>query len=62
VPVTVAVNGVVSFVPRVTEDGLIVTLIPELTVTVALAVADESAWEIAVMVTLAGLGTAPGAV
>jgi hypothetical protein len=62
IPVTVAVKTRVSDVPMVAVEGETETRIPESIVTVALAVADCTALETAVTVTVLGVGTAEGAV
>ncbi len=62
VPVTVAVNGCEAAVATLTEVGERETATGAITVTVAEADLVASACEVAVTVTVAGLGTALGAV
>jgi hypothetical protein len=61
---TLAVNFCVPPSPTVAVFGETVTATAggAVIVTVALAVLVESAWDVAVIVTVAGLGTVPGAV
>jgi hypothetical protein len=61
-PVTVAVNCCCPPVTTCTADGETLTATGGMIVTVALADLVPSATEVAVTVTLAGLGTVPGAV
>lgn len=61
-PVTAALNCVFAPSPRVIEAGVMVTEIPEATVTEADDDLLASACDTAVTVTIAGLGTAAGAV
>lgn len=62
VPVTVAVNCCWAAVGTVAEVGETVTATPDWIATVALADLVGSACEVAVTLTVAGFGTAPGAV
>ncbi len=62
VPVTVADKVMLSVVPTVAVEGVACTRTPESSVTVAVAVAVDTAWLVTVMVTVFGLTTEDGAV